>query len=238
MKPLDQLSDVLGVKMDDMAVYEEAFTHKSFAKTQPGLAHNERMEFLGDAVLKLIVSQDLFQRLSDKHEGDLSKIRAHIVSDKHLAELASKVGLGDFLKLSYGEERAGGRTRPSNLANVFEALLGALYLDQGFESARSFFLGVLTENESDFLSEFSSQDYKSTLQEHMQKTKSPLPVYVKVGEEGPDHQKDFFVKGTVTIKGQSHAKTGVGRSKKEAEQNAAFQLLEVLGIAQPRLGSE
>ena len=165
-------------------------------------------------------------------------MRAHIVSDKHLSILSTELGLGRFLQLSFGEDRSGGRERLSNLANVFEALLGAIYLDHGFECVQSFFLRVMEQYGSGYLTKFSSQDYKTTLQEYMQKIRSDLPVYTIVGAEGPEHQKEFFVKVEVELKGLIYGEIGSGRSKKEAEQNAAHKLVKDLGLSQPIFGSD
>ena len=236
MKDLKVLLDRLKISFSSIVLYEEAFTHRSYVKIYPNLMNNERMEFLGDAVLKLIVSEDLFMRYLNKSEGDLSKMRAHIVSDRYLSVLATSLNLGEYLRLSYGEERAGGRTRLSNLANVFEALLGAVFLDLGLNSARSFFLGVMKEHGGLFTAEFASQDYKSTLQEYMQKKKNALPVYETLEERGPDHKKEFVVQGKVTDKGVVFEAVSSGSSKKEAEQNVAHQLVEKLGLSQQVFG--
>ena len=238
MLDYEKLSSLLGIELKEKSFYLEAFTHKSYSKSNPSESHNERLEFLGDAVLKIIVSEDLFDRFKNKQEGELSKMRAHIVSDRHLATLSTALGLGEFLRLSFGEDRAGGRDRSSNLANVFESLLGAIYLDHGFEPVRNFFKTVMREYGSDFLKEFSSQDYKSTLQEHMQKLKARLPEYETIGSEGPEHQKEFFVRAEVEIKGLVYDATGSGRSKKEAEQSAAKLLVVELGLTQPVFGSD
>ena len=204
--------------------------HENSARTED----NEQMEFLGDAVLGLITTEELFRRFPQFSEGQLSKLRAHLVSKNHLIRVAEKLALGSYLSLGRGEEKSGGRTKSALLVDALEAVLGAVYLDAGLEPARRIVLTHIVRPE---LEEFVSQgtagkitDYKSALQERLQAESRPQPVYVLVKESGPEHQKKF------TIEAQLLAANGrteftaraEGPTKKTAEQGAARQVLDYL----------
>ena len=208
------------------ALLEEALTHRSHE--QPSTANNERLEFLGDAVLGLIVSEYLADTFPELAEGDLSQIRARLVGGSTLADAARRLSLGQMLRLGRGEERTKGRNKGSLLANALEAVIGAVYMDGGMAAARTFTLGVLEaqlqELHQEDLSAFR-QDYKSQLQEWCQRHAQALPVYTVIEESGPDHQKTFEV--TVEIEQQCQG-SGKGCSKKTAEQEAAKQALAQL----------
>lgn len=210
----------------DPALLEEALTHRSHG--QPSTANNERLEFLGDAVLGLIVSEYLAATFPELAEGELSQIRARLVERVTLADAARRLGLGQMLRLGRGEERTKGRDKASLLANALEAVIGAVYVDGGMEVARTFTLQVLEaqlkELHQEDLAAFR-QDYKSQLQEWCQRHVQALPVYTVIEESGPDHQKTFEV--TVEIEQQWQG-SGKGRSKKIAEQEAAKQALDQL----------
>ena len=186
--------------------------------------YNERQEFLGDAVLSIIVSDYLFNNYTVP-EGDLTKLRAALVCERSLDVMANKIGLGDYLRLGHGEEMTGGRTRPSIIADAFEALIAAIYLDSGIESAREFVLPFVIEmlEHEDSL---SFKDYKTILQEIIQQNPEEKLVYKLVGEKGPDHDKRFVVE--VLLNSNVIGK-GQGRSKKTAEQMAAKEALELMG---------
>jgi len=216
------------LRFKNKTLLTQALTHSSYAKFKQhhGL-DNERLEFFGDAVLKLIVSEYLFNLFPNANEGRLTQIRAQIVSDKNLALLAQHIDLGDFLLFSHGEKKSGGNTKISNLANAFEALLGAYFLDSGLESVRQFFIPLLEKHSSDLLNG-NCVDNKTVLQEWLQKKKLPLPTYTVKQESGPDHQKEFLVEVAIPQKGNVKRFEGRGKSKKEAEQMAAQKAVETL----------
>ena len=204
---------------------EVALTHSSYAnEMRHQVRYNERQEFLGDAVLSIIVSDYLFNNYTVP-EGDLTKLRAALVCERSLDVMANKIGLGDYLRLGHGEEMTGGRTRPSIIADAFEALIAAIYLDSGIESAREFVLPFVIEmlEHEDSL---SFKDYKTILQEIIQQNPEEKLVYKLVGEKGPDHDKRFVVE--VLLNSNVIGK-GQGRSKKTAEQMAAKEALELMG---------
>lgn len=208
----------LGFVWRNPALLEEALTHSSYTCEDPGTKNNQRLEFLGDAVLEVLVSEALFHRLPDAPEGDLTKLRAAVVCEPSLARVAADLGLGHQMRMGRGEELSGGRTRPSVLADAFEAVLGALYLDQGLDAARTFVRRHLGRVIEDVIAGRGEPDYKTELQERLQKI-SPDPIkYVILQEEGPDHAKTFTA--GVVYRGALIGQ-GVGRSKKEAEQQAA-----------------
>lgn len=225
------LEEGLGVVLSDRALLERALTHRSYAFEAGGLPTNERLEFLGDAVLGLVVTEQIFRALPDANEGRLAKIRASAVNTRSLAVVARKLGVGAEVRLGRGEEQSGGRDKDSILADTMEALIGAVYLDQGAEAAA----GVVHRLFSGLLDELvtwrGSLDFKTSLQELTAAHLSTLPVYY-LTEEGPDHAKRFTA--TVEVDG-SVLGSGIGSSKKEAEQGAAREayatLAEGLGIS-------
>lgn len=203
-----------------------ALTHSSYAnEVKKGTVCNERQEFLGDAVLSIVVSDYIFRHYSHLPEGELTKIRASLVCEKSLAIFANAIGLGDFLVLGRGEEMMGGRKRPSILADAFEALIAAIYLDAGTEEAAKFVLPFV-KPELDNHGSKVYKDYKTTLQEIVQKNPEELVSYHLVEESGPDHDKRFKVEVHLN---SNVIGTGIGRSKKSAEQMAAKEALELMG---------
>lgn len=204
---------------------KEALTHSSYANEhrEKGLLCNERLEFLGDSVLSIIISDYIYRRFMDLDEGDLTKIRASIVCEDSLAIAAKKIDLGSSLYLGKGEERTGGRKRKSILADAFEAVIGAIYLDGGIEEARKFIRETLASIIEDGIQGRLNRDYKTEFQEYVQRNGEVLIRYEIIDQTGPDHCKEFeaavFVEETLC--GQ-----GVGSSKKEAEQEAAQDALE------------
>lgn len=205
-----------------------ALTHSSYAN-QWGLSyieHNERLEFLGDSVLSLVVSEHIFTKYKNKPEGKLTKIRASIVCESSLYELAKIMNLGEYMLMGKGEEITGGRDRVSILADAYEALIAAVYIDGGIENARKFILAELSENIEKIVNGANIKDYKSRLQEYVQKDTGINIRYEIENEEGPDHNKVFYAK--VCLNGRDVGR-GRGRSKKEAEQEAARAALAFLG---------
>ncbi len=222
-----RLQTALGYSFKDLSLLQLALTHKSCAKTPSG--NNERLEFLGDAVLQLIVSDHLFEQYPQLREGQLAKIRALLVSQPTLAELARDLGLHHCLRVGKGEERSGARDRDSLLCDTVEAVIGAIYLDSSIETVRPIVLRLLPSwREKELL----LVDAKSTLQEHLQQLSQETPIYQLAKETGPDHEKVFEV--AVCFHGQVLGK-GHGRSKKEAAQEAARQALNNLDVANPSI---
>ncbi len=225
MKSIQQLQQVIHYQFHNITFLEVALTHSSYAnEMRHQVRYNERQEFLGDAVLSIIVSDYLFNNYTVP-EGDLTKLRAALVCERSLDVMANKIGLGDYQRLGHGEEMTGGRTRPSIIADAFEALIAAIYLDSGIESAREFVLPFVIEmlEHEDSL---SFKDYKTILQEIIQQNPEEKLVYKLVGEKGPDHDKRFVVE--VLLNSNVIGK-GQGRSKKTAEQMAAKEALELMG---------
>ncbi len=219
MEELACLQDRINFKFTDLNLLNKALTHKSYANEKSkSLKHNERLEFLGDSVLDVLVSDYLVHKYSDFAEGTLSKIRAAVVNETCLAKLAKKIQLGDFLLLGRGEDLSGGRKKPSILADAFEALAGAVFRDGRLDAASNIFLPLLIEEIEKTAESWSFRDFKSDLQEYTQNKLVCIPSYKVVREIGPDHAKEFEV--VVMIKNEVQGK-GLGRSKKEAEQAAA-----------------
>ena len=198
--------------------------HRSWCAETPGAHSNERLEFLGDAVLGLVVTDHIFRAYPDLPEGELAKVRATVVSAAALAEVAAELALGDALLLGKGEDASGGREKPSILADALEGLIGALYLDGGWSAAQEFVLRLLGDRIAEAAAGPGGQDYKTRLQELSARHFDTLPRY-DVVDEGPDHAKRFFA--TVTVAGAARG-SGEGRSKKQAEQAAARDAWESL----------
>lgn len=211
----------LNYEFQNHSLLTEAITHSSYANEQHCVC-NERLEFLGDSVLSLIISNELFLRMPEVQEGELSKLRASLVCEQSLAELAERLHLGEALLLGHGEELSGGRKRASILSDAFEALLAAIYLDSDFFNAKTWLLALMEDKIDDAVAGKSYHDYKTIFQERVQK-KGGRIEYQLLRESGPDHQKDFFV--ALLVNGKEISK-GKGGSKKEAEQHAAKQALE------------
>lgn len=204
----------------DVTLLEEAFTHRSYLNEQDDetLRHNERLEFLGDAVLDLLVTDLLFRRYPDMPEGDLTRLRAALVRTETLADIAAGLGIGEMLRMGHGEAISGGRARRNNLCGAFEALLGALYIDQGIEAVKDFVIPRLTPLLEHILTEGLHMDARSALQEWSQAVHNVTPVYRIVEATGPDHDKDFTIEVVI---GDTVIATGSGKSKQTAAQAAA-----------------
>ena len=217
----DALEARIGYRFRDRGLLEHALTHKSKAHEDPsgGVADNESLEFLGDAVLGLVVSDALFRAFPTYSEGQKSKIKANLVSTASLAEMAELIGLGDHMILGRGEEKTGGRLKHALLADTCEAMIAAIYLDGGLEPARQFLMRELATHIDDARQpEYFGRDHKSRLQERSQGLGRPLPSYLIASEIGPDHRKLFYVEVVV---GDTVLAQGAGRTKKEAEQEGA-----------------
>lgn len=206
----------------DIRLFEKAVTHRSWVnENQDADGNNERLEFLGDAVLEFVVSDYLFREFPDKEEGFLTALRANIVNTQNLAVLATKMELGKILRLSRGEEQGNGRENESLLADTVEAVIGAIYIDQGFENAKNFILTNLLSDIDKKLEE-PLKDAKSRLQEVVQSKGLSAPRYLVINETGPDHEKEFEIE--VIVNSRALGK-GTGKSKSRAEQHAAENAL-------------
>jgi ribonuclease III len=253
----------LGYHFRRRAMIEQAVTHSSQAREQEAqlegegkyrVSDNEQLEFLGDAVLALVTSEELFHRFPQFREGELSKLRAHLVSERHLIRVAQELELGHYLRLGRGEEKSGGRGKTALLVDALEAILAAIYLDGGFEVVRKFILQHVIEPE---LARMDSgggalpvTDFKSALQEAVQSLGMPQPAYVLVEEAGPEHSKTFTVEARLNNRNGKAAEfvgRAQGSTKKTAEQDAARQLLTFLAsrpkaaeakMAEPARGAE
>ncbi|MFN0116947.1 MAG: ribonuclease III [Elusimicrobiota bacterium] len=215
---LSLLQKKFRLKFKSTQLLKEAFVHKSYAIEQCSSICNERLEFLGDSIISAVVAHWLFRRFPDVDEGKLSKMKSQIVSRNNLALWAIELNLGEFLYLSQGEEATGGRKRESLLGNVYESLVGAIFLDQGFPAAEKFIMRQLSKKKR-----IIENDFKSKLQEIVQKKYKVPPVYCVIGESGPDHDKKFMLEVRINKKILG---SGAGRSKKEAEQSAAKEALK------------
>jgi ribonuclease III len=217
------LQGVLCYQFKNLELLNKSLTHKSYSnEVLLTSKNNERLEFLGDSVIDLIMADYMFLTYPDLPEGSLSKIRAAIVNENSLARLAIKLELGSYLLLGKGESFSGGRQKASILANAYEALVGALFCDSDFRTTADVFLPQLIEKIDEYMGACIATDFKSDLQEYTQNRFSCVPLYEVVGEIGPGHNKRFDVK--VKIRSQVLG-SGKGRSKKEAEQNAAKEAL-------------
>ena len=221
-----ELEDKIGYQFKNKNLLLQALTHSSYANE--GKKHgrnNERLEFLGDSVLSVIVAKHLFLKYKDIPEGELTKLRASLVCEKALDVFAQQLGLGEYLRLGKGEEMTGGRKRPSILADAFEAVIAALYLDGGYQAAQKFVLSFIPEN-LDVKSANQLADYKTTLQEIIQQNREEKIEYVLADEKGPDHAKVFTAE---VLLNSNVIGVGEGSSKKQAEQNAAKEALKLMG---------
>jgi len=232
VRTLMGLEERLGWHFADIALLDNALTHRSFVNENvaPACRDNERLEFLGDAVLELTVSDMLMRKFPDHAEGELSKLRASVVNEQPLAELARRFRIGELLLLGKGEEGSGGRMKASLLANAFESVIAAMYLDGGFDRTAAF-IGRLFEpliEEGDISAVY--RDYKTAVQEITQILFREMPRYVVISATGPDHDKRFE---TSLMIGERVIAKGMGRSKKEAEQQAARTALEELRKTEP-----
>ena len=222
---IKDLEEAIHYHFNNISLLQNALTHSSYANERwhNSLLSNERLEFLGDSNLGMLVAEYLFRNFPDRPEGDLTRMRADMVCEKTLAAVARRIGLGDHLLLGHGEEQGGGRTRDSILADAMESVIAASFLDGGMEAALSFIQRfILTEVP---VTRLHNQDYKTKLQELVQQKKNQVLTYQLTGESGPDHDKKFDVE--VSLNGKVVGK-GSGRSKKRAEQDAARDAIQAL----------
>lgn len=217
-KPLGEFEKRIGIHFKDKTLLEEALTHKSYAMERGGLAFNERLEFLGDSILNASITDYLFHRFPNDPEGKLSKLKSQWVAKPPLYKWAKEIRLGHYLKLSESEISTGGKDRESNLANAMESVIGAIFLDKGFEVARKFIIDKYSQKKR-----IVETDHKSRLQELIQKQYHFPPTYEMISDLGPDHNKTFEME--VRVKKKVLGK-GNGKSKKEAEQAAAYDALK------------
>ena len=223
---LEKLQEAISYRFGQVKLLALALTHSSYANEQ-GCDHNERLEFLGDAVLELAVSEELFNRFPEAPEGALTKLRAKLVSMPSLAEMAKTLGLESYIYLGKGEESQGGRERDSLLSDAFEALLGAVFLDSGYPAARDVVLGLFTPRWPNEVEPPKIRDFKSRLQELTQRDHKTRPIYRLMGSFGPEHEKLFEVEVALPDGRTVLAK---GSSVKKAEQAAARTALKLLEI--------
>lgn len=230
---IGKLAKNLPLAFHDPHLLQRAFMHRSYLNeiTEPHeLKDNERLEFLGDAIITFIVSEELFEQYPDYPEGPLTNLRAALVRKETLARLAEHLALGTFLWLGHGEEESGGRKRPATLCAVFEALVGSIYVDQGIDAARAFVLPLMRHELQRVESNALEKDPKSRLQEWVQSNKSLTPRYKEIEKFGPDHAKTFIMQ--VTLAGEMYG-VAQGKSKQEATQAAAARALHKLGLPAP-----
>ena len=221
LKNIELLEESLGYEFKRKELITEALTHKSFKKNYD----NERLEFLGDAVLDLIVGEYLYKKFSKSAEGNLSKIRASLVNETGFDKLARYLDLGSYILLSNAEENNGGREKSSLLSNAFEAVIGAIYLESGLKVANDIAIDLIEKNHADISLDSLFSDYKTLLQELTQSMFGVTPEYIVVASRGPDHQKEFEI--AVNIQDKEYAKA-IGKSKKIAQQEAAKIAIEML----------
>ena len=226
IKELQKLEGRLGYTFGDLTLLDAALTHTSYVKGD-GKAHehNERLEFLGDAVLELCVSEYLYRNYPRLNEGIMTRARAASVCEAALHQVALQLGLGECLHLSRGEEHSGGRSKPSILADAVEAVIGAIFLDGNMEAARAFILRMTERQIQAAVKDVNAKDYKTKLQEHIQKLHKGNVTYALLGTSGPDHQKTFYMQAIVAGEPMG---MGQGGSKQEAGQAAARKTLELL----------
>jgi ribonuclease-3 len=223
MSGLAALQKTLGISFNDPSLLEQALVHSSYTNESPGIAiSNERLEFLGDAALGFIIAEELYQRLPQSSEGEMTELRSLLVRGDALSRLAKAINLGDYLYLGRGEEASGGRQKSANLAGAMEAVIAAIFLDQGVSTARDFILRLMNKELKKALRQGVEPDYKSRLQELIQAKRQPTPTYQVIEAVGPDHDRRFTVEVRVgdTILGR-----GSGKSKKSAEEEAARSAL-------------
>jgi ribonuclease III len=224
---LTQLQLKIGIRFSDPAILDLALIHSSYINEKPGLApiSNERLEFLGDAVLGLVIAERLYEGYPEAAEGELTRLRSALVRRETLAQMARLINLGDYLHLGIGEEAGGGRDKPVNLAGALESVIAAIYLDQGLEISRTFILKLFGPEIDKQARQGAGTDYKSRLQETIQARHQLTPIYQLVGAVGPDHDREFTIEVRV---GNTVLGRGTGKSKKAAEMEAARAALEDL----------
>jgi len=223
---LAALQKTLGIRFNDPSLLEQALVHTSYVNENMGITtSNERLEFLGDAVLGFIIAGELYQRLPQSTEGDMTELRSSLVRGDALSRLAEAISLGNYLYLGKGEKASGGRLKPANLAGAMEAVIAAIFLDQGSNATRDFILKLMDKELNKILSQGIEPDYKSQLQELIQAKYQQTPTYQVIEAMGPDHDRRFTVEVKV---GDTVLGSGSGKSKKSAEAEAARSALDQL----------
>lgn len=227
-KDFKKFEETVGIEFKDKSLLKQAFTHRSYLNENRSLKteHNERLEFLGDAVLELIVTDFLYKKFPENQEGDLTSYRSALVNANTCADVAVKLGVNELMLLSKGEAKDTGRARQYILANALEAIIGAIFLDQGYEKALEFVQKYFLDRTDDIVKNKTWLDPKSRFQEEAQDKESVTPSYKVTKEEGPDHDKKFVVG---VYLGKNLVASGEGKSKQEAEQDAAEKALETKG---------
>lgn len=225
---LNSLEEKIGYEFKNIGLLKNSLVHRSFGNENKRYKkiNNERLELLGDAVLDLVVTEYLYKSHESSTEGDLAKIKSMVVSEPVLAEISKKMDVGKYLLLSKGEEMTGGRDRSSILGDAFEAILGAIYLDSNFETAKKYALSHIQDSIDHVDKNEDILDFKTILQEYSQREYKLIPIYQVVNETGPDHQKVFEIAVTVG----EMVGSGTGKNKKSAEQSAAKELCKKLGV--------
>jgi ribonuclease-3 len=218
-KELQLFQNQANIRFKSLELLNLAFSHRSYAnESNENIDNNEKLEFFGDSVLGLVVSEYLLMSLLDKKEGDLAKIKSFVVSEDSLADIAKRLRIDNFILIGRGEEYSGGRSKKALLADAMEAIIGAYYLDSGFKAARAFIRDQLVPEINKVLENRHRKDYKTLLQEYVQKKHKTYPRYRTVQRSGPDHNKTFWIEVGI---GNKTFGPGMGKNKKEAEQNAA-----------------
>ena len=222
---IKELENAIGYRFHNISLLQNALAHSSYANERwhDSLKRNERLEFLGDSILGMVVADHLYRNFANRPEGELTRMRADMVCEKALAQVANQIGLGEHLLLGKGEEQGGGRGRDSILADAVESIIAACYLDGGMEAAKAFISRFVLVNVP--VSRLTNADYKTALQELVQQKRNQVLTYTMVGESGPDHDKRFEVELTLNGQVVGH---GIGSSKKRAEQDAARNAMEAL----------
>lgn len=225
--PVYKFQDIIGIKFNDINLLKQALTHRSFINEQPDavLEDNERLEFLGDAILDFVTADLLYRQFPAMSEGELTRLRSALVRTESLAELALDCDIGTYLYIGKGEENSGGRTRISNLCRAFEAVIGAIYLDSGLEAVRQFLLPRLAQLQIRVIDEALHKDARSRLQEWSQAHLNITPSYRLSASTGPDHNKEFEIEVLI---GERSIAVGSGRSKQAASQAAAQAALDIV----------
>jgi ribonuclease-3 len=219
-----------GIRFRELESLNQAFTHRSYAHEAAETGeNNERLEFLGDSVLGMVVSEYLYQTLTDQAEGELARVKSFVVSEASLSEISKKLRVDNFILIGKGEEYSGGRSKKAILADALEAIIGAYYLDSGFLPARKFIRQLLVPEINKVLEDRHAKDYKTLLQEYVQKRMKTYPHYKVVQKTGPDHDRTFWIE--VHVGGRSFG-AGKGKNKKEAEQDAARLAYEGMHAAE------
>ncbi|MEI7604350.1 MAG: ribonuclease III [bacterium] len=231
---LPELEKTIGIQFNNKEIIKEALTHRSILSEKKNVKHNERLEFLGDAVLEIVVTEYLYNEYPDYDEGLLTSFRAAAVKTESLSETAVELNLGQFLIMSSSEESTGGKSRPYILANCVEAIIGAIYIDLGFAKAKEFIDKYINSKLKNIVDNRLDIDPKSKFQEYIQETFKQTPYYKVVSEEGPDHDKVFEV---IAMVGETAYSVGKGKSKQSAEQEAARLSFEKVSIDEKKTKS-